>query len=133
MEKVVHRVREKFQPLIVLVGPYHVSNFKVGRPEISRGSTESFQEYNQGIRKLAEKLDCLFVDLLSAYGGADWMVHHDGVHANDLGHRVVANKVFEVLASNCSALAIETQAMEKQIKPWRDEGILHPGMDDHIR
>ena len=44
--------------------------------------------------------------------------------ANDLGHRVVANKVFEILASNCSGLARETQELEKEIPPWRDESTL---------
>ena len=63
-------------------------------------------------------------DLLSAFGDADWMVHGDGVHANDLGHRVVANAVFQVLAANCSGLALETKEMEKNIAPWRDESTL---------
>jgi hypothetical protein len=79
------------------------------------------------MRQLAEKLDCLFVDLLSAYGEAGWLVHHDGVHANDLGHRVVANKIFEVLASNCSGLAQETRYLEQHILPWRDESVLQTG------
>ncbi len=68
--------------------------------------------------------DCLFVDLLASYREADWLAHHDGCHANDLGHRVVANKIFEVLASNCSGLALETKALEKQIAPWGDESTL---------
>jgi len=66
------------------------------------------------------------VDLLSTYREADWTVHRDGVHANDVGHRLVANKVLEVLISNCSGLAMETKAMESSIMPWRDEGVLHP-------
>lgn len=127
MEKIVGRIRARFKPLMVLIGPYHVADFTVGGPNGGKGSHEQSRQYNQATRQLAEKLDCLFVDLLSAMGGADWMVHHDGVHSNDLGHRVVANKVFEVLASNCSGLAIETQAMEKSIMPWRDEAVLHPG------
>ena len=33
------------------------------------------------------------------------------VIANDLGHRLVANKIFEVLASNCSALSLNTKEL----------------------
>jgi lysophospholipase L1-like esterase len=127
MEKIIARIRAKFNPLIVLLGPYHVADFTVGRPNGGQGSTEASLQYNEATHKLAEKLDCLYVDVLSAMSGADWMVHFDGVHSNDLGHRVVANKVFEVLASNCSGLAIETKAIEKSILPWRDEAVLHPG------
>ena len=52
------------------------------------------------------------------------MVHHDGVHANDLGHLVVANKIFEVLAQHCSGLALHTQALEQSAPRWRDESVL---------
>jgi hypothetical protein len=59
--------------------------------------------------------------LLSTYAQADWLVHRDDIHATDLGHRVVANKIFEVLATNCSGLALETKEREKMSAPWRDE------------
>jgi hypothetical protein len=32
--------------------------------------------------------------------------------------------VFEVLASNCSGLAKETQELENRIPRWRDESVL---------
>ncbi len=104
MEEIIRRIRERIQPLIVLAGPYYVSDFTVGGPACSFGNLQIFRDYNESMRKMAERLDCLFVDLLSAYGEADWLVHHDGVHANDIGHRVVANRIFEVLASNCSGM-----------------------------
>ena len=124
MADLIGRVREKIQPLIVLLGPYYMTDFKLGGPQWSHGSLEVFRQYNAATERLAEKLDCLFVDLLVAYGQADWLVHHDGVHANDLGHRVVANKIFEVLASNCSGLALETKHLEQCIAHWRDESTL---------
>jgi lysophospholipase L1-like esterase len=124
MTDIVRRVRAKIRPLIVLAGPYHVVDFSVGLPEFGHGSLATLKQYNEATRQLAAELDCLFVDLQAAYGGADWLVHHDGVHANDLGHRVVANRIFEVLASNCSGLALETKELEKCIVPWRDEAVL---------
>lgn len=124
MESLVCRVREKIQPLIVLPGPYYMRDFQLGGAEWGHANLEIFHQYNQATCQLAEKLDCLFVDLLGAYRNADWLVHFDGCHANDLGHRIVANKIFEVLASHCSGLALETKALEKQIPPWRDESTL---------
>ncbi len=124
MEKIVRRVRESIQPLILLLGPYYMTDFTLGGPRWSHGDLEVFHQYNEAIGQLAEKLDCLFVDLLASYHEADWLVHHDGCHANDLGHRIVANKIFEVLASNCSGLALETKALEEHIVPWRDESTL---------
>ena len=71
---------------------------------------------------LARKGD--HVDVLAANGETDWMVHFDGIHANDLGHRIIANQIFEVLAQNCSALAQKTKKLEKTSLRWRDESML---------
>lgn len=124
LESIVNQVRERIEPLIVLLGPYYIKDFQLGGPEWSHANIDVFHEYNNATRQTAERMDCLFVDVLESYGEADWLVHHDGVHSNDVGHRVVANKIFEVLASNCSGLSLETREMEEQIVPWRDEAIL---------
>jgi len=124
MKALIRRVRERMQPLLVLLGPYYMTDFTVGGQVWSHANLEVFHQYNDAIRQVAEECDCLFVDLLASYRGADWLVHYDGVHANDLGHRIVANKIFEVLAANCSGLALETKALEEEIPPWRDESIL---------
>jgi lysophospholipase L1-like esterase len=123
-DDLARRVRERIRPLIVLVGPYYIIDFKLGGDVWSHGSLEIFHKYNDAIRLVALECECLFVDIMAAFGEADWMVHRDGVHSNDLGHRIVANKIFEVLASNCSGLAQETQELEKYIEPWRDESTL---------
>lgn len=124
MRTLIDRVRAEIQPLIVLLGPYYMTGFDKFGPHWNQATLDSFHEFNRGTRDVANEKDCLFVDLLATYGNADWLVHHDTVHANDLGHRLVANKVFEVLASNCSGLAGETQSLEQQIPPWRDESVL---------
>lgn len=124
LRTLIDRVRQKIQPLIVLLGPYYMTGFDRYGPHWNRADLKTFQRFNDAIAKVARDNKCLFVDLLAAYGNAPWLVHHDGVHANDLGHRLVANKVFEVLAANCSGLAKETQELEKHIPPWRDESVL---------
>lgn len=124
MRSLIDRVRADIQPLIVLLGPYYMTGFDQFGPDWNKATLELFHQFNEATSKVAEEKGCLFVDLLSAYGQASWLVHHDTVHANDLGHRIVANKVFEVLASNCSGLAQETRELEQNIPPWRDESVL---------
>ena len=124
MRTLVERIREQIQPLIVLLGPYYMTGFDNFGPDWNHATLDLFHEFNHSTRDVAKEKGCLFGDLLAAYGNADWLVHHDSVHANDLGHRLVANKVFEVLASNCSGLAGETQSLEQHIPPWRDESVL---------
>jgi len=124
MRWIIDRVREQCQPLIVLLGPYFMTDFQLGAPQFGHGSLEIFHVFNDRIRQIAAAQDCLFVDLLAAYDGAEWLVHKDGCHANDVGHLVVANKIFEVLAKNCSGLARHTKDMEDQIPAWRDESTL---------
>ena len=124
MQTLIDRVRASIQPLIVLLGPYYMTGFDRFGPNWNKATLQLFHRFNEATSKVAADKDCLFADLLSACDNANWLVHHDTVHANDLGHRIVANKVFELLASHCSGLAQETQALEKQIPPWRDESVL---------
>ena len=124
MRTLIDRVRDSMQPLIVLLGPYYMTGFDRFGPNWNKATLGLFHQFNDATSDVAADKHCLFVDLLSAYGNASWLVHHDTVHANDLGHRIVANKVFEVLASNCSGLAQETQELEQHIPPWRDESVL---------
>ncbi len=124
LENVIDQVRDACNPLIVLPGPYFMTDYSVGGDTWAHGSDELFAAYNDLIASVARAQDCLFVDLLSGYGGAPWMLHYDGVHANDLGHLVVANRIFECLVKNCSGLALHTQALERESPRWRDESVL---------
>jgi len=124
LRTLIDRTRERIHPLLVLVGPYYMTGFDKFGPHWNHATLKTFHQYNEAIAKVARAKDSLFVDLLATYGNASWLVHHDGVHANDLGHRLVANKIFEVLAANCSGLARETQELEKHIPRWRDETVL---------
>jgi len=35
----------------------------------------------------------------------DWIIDQDHCHPNDLGHRLIANRVFEAIVRNCSFVA----------------------------
>ena len=124
LRTLIDGAREKIQPLIVLLGPYFMTAFDRFGPHWNKASLDTFYRFNQRIADVAREKECLYVDLLGAYGNAPWLVHHDGVHANDLGHRLVANQIFAALAANCSGLARETQQLERQIPRWRDESVL---------
>lgn len=122
---VIHNVREQIDPLIVLIGPYYMTSFKnLSRPEWNHADLSLFKQYNEVISQVAATEECLFVDVLAANGETDWMVHYDGIHANDLGHRIIANQIFEVLAQQCSGLAKKTRELEKTSPRWRDETML---------
>jgi phospholipase/lecithinase/hemolysin len=51
---------------------------------------------------------------------AAWMIDSEnGVHPNNLGHRIIADRIFNVLAQNCSCLSQKAVEMRKTMKPWR--------------
>jgi len=120
----IKKIRERIQPLILILGPYYYYNYERGRGYWDHGSIEILYEYNRGMLSFAEQNNCLFVDLLDVYNQADWLIYNDGVHPNDIGHAVIANKVFQVLASNCLCLSLKVKSDEQDIKPWRNESLL---------
>ncbi len=120
----VVRVREVLDPVIVLLGPYYMNDFTLGGAAWSHANLALFKRFNEAVAQTASEQECLYVDLLAANGETDWMVHYDGVHQNDLGHRIVANRIFEVLAQSCSCLAKQTKEAEQTSPRWRDESTL---------
>jgi lysophospholipase L1-like esterase len=116
-------IRARCSPLIVRPGPYYMTEFK-GYPNYDHASHEIFKLFNIATQQVAASNDCLYCDVYNAYNEAPWMVHDDGVHANDLGHRIIANEIFKVLAQHCSGLAIRTKRLEKTSDRWRDESVL---------
>ncbi len=117
-------VRAGCDPLIVLLSPYFMTDFTVGGPAFGHGSHELFALFTLLTAQVARSQDCLFCDVYHAYGNAPWLVHHDGVHANDLGHRIVAHTIFRTLAQHCSGLAARTKRLERTGERWRDESVL---------
>ena len=128
LRKLVRRVHASASPapLVLLLGPYHMTTagFQGHGEAWSHADLETFRAFNRAIEGVADAEGCLFTDALAANGETDWMVHFDGVHANDLGHRMVAHAVFQTLAQNCSCLAATTQEAERHSLRWRDESVL---------
>ena len=123
LTQLLEDIRTECNPLIVLPGPYYMTAF-AGYPNYEHGSHEIFKIFNLATQQVAASNNCLYCDVYHAYNEASWMVHDDGVHANDLGHRIIANEIFKVLAQHCSGLAIRTKQLEKTSDRWRDESVL---------
>ena len=71
----VERVRGHGDPLIVLPGPYFMTDFTVGGRDWSHADLPLFRSFNAATAELAAELGCLHVDLLEASGEAPWTVH----------------------------------------------------------
>ncbi len=123
LRHIVLDIKTRTGAVIVLVNAYFMTDFDRYDP-FRLGSVESFMGYNAAQRRLAEVLDVLYADVWDAEGMAPWVIDPDGVHANNLGHQLIANRIFEVLAKNCSCLAERAREARRTFQPWRDESVL---------
>jgi len=60
-------------------------------------------------------------NLREGHGNRYYGYQEGDIHVHDLGHRIIANRIFEVLAANCSCIA--QKALEDRRRagksPWR--------------
>lgn len=145
-ERDLHRMlsdlKRRVRGVIVLLDTYFIT---AGGYRNRRGGTEAGVAWNRGspriqasfnrvLRRAATKFDLLFAEVSAAQGGAEWLIcSPDGrgdAHANDLGHHLIAQKIFEVLASNCRGLSLKAQEDRRRTgkSPWRYEPYA-PGAD----
>jgi lysophospholipase L1-like esterase len=89
---------------VVLLSVYHMTGFDRFPPR-DRGSPDRARAYDAAIAELAERAALPLADVSAAMGRQDRLVHPDGVHPNDLGHRIIAGRVFETLATRTDLLA----------------------------
>ena len=136
MYQIVGHIRRETESTVVLLDLYFIPGkgytqraAAAEKPSWDRGTPESHVAYNAAIKHLAEEHDALFVPVFDAMAGAEWLFcSPSGVgdtHANDLGHQIVANRVFEVLAVTCSALARKALSDREKVgkSPWRHEPV----------
>ena len=104
MARIIVDVRRACDPIVVLTTVYYMSAYDL-YPPYHVGSIAATEIYNLAIRQLAQQHQCILADIWAAEGQADWVVHPDTVHANDLGHLLIAHRVFEAIATHCSGVA----------------------------
>lgn len=99
--RLLDRILAQSTPNIVLLNTYYM------RPEsysyyehFDHSSYELTEVYNVIIKQIAEKYGLSYSDIYSSMVGVDWLIDEDYCHPNDLGHRVIANKVFETIIRN---------------------------------
>lgn len=115
MNKIILEVKNRCNPVIVLTSVYYMTDYTL-YPPFNKGSICATETYNLVIRQLAEVNSCILADIWNAEGMADWMIHPDTVHANDLGHRIIGNRVFEAVAKNCSCLSATVERKSDEHK-----------------
>jgi len=121
-------IRSRTGALIVLLGCYFTNWTWPDQPEfLVHGRREVALAYNRAIEELAGRLGVLYADVWSAMGEAPWVVDRDGVHPNNLGHSLIAGRVFEVLAGNCSVMARQADLDRETFVQWRDESRFQAG------
>jgi len=119
MATIIRHVKEACAPLTVLTTIYYMTGWK-SWPPYDKGSVELTLRYNDCLRGLAAEFDCILADVWAGEGGADWLIHYDGVHANKVGNLVIAHRVFEALAQHASGLTNWTFVQDRDTK-WTQE------------
>jgi lysophospholipase L1-like esterase len=99
--------------LVVLVGIYHQifgqgGNDPATHPIWTKWDHDTARIYNLAIKLIAQKYKMPFVDALEVLQGADWMLHPDACHLNDLGHVLIGHAIFQAIATCTSSLAQKT-------------------------
>ena len=119
MATIIRDVGKACAPLTVLTTVYYMTGWK-SFPPYDKGSVELTMRYNDCIRGLAAEFDCILADVWAAEGGADWLIHYDGVHANRVGNMVIAHRIFQAIAQHCSGLTNHTFEQERDSQ-WSRE------------
>lgn len=104
-QELIDRIRAKIDPVIVLVNTYYMYETCYHLDEWKHSDYEVTEVFNLVIRQLAEANGLILADIYAAELGVDWIIDRDRVHPNDLGHRLIANRVFEAIVRNCSFVA----------------------------
>ena len=106
-QKLIDRIRAKIDPVIVIVNVYYMHEEMYKYPGWDKSNYQVTDAYNRIIQKLSEANRLILADVYSAEVGVDWVIDMDHCHPNDLGHRLIANRVFEAIVRNCSCVAAQ--------------------------
>ena len=116
MATIIRDVETACAPMFVLTTVYFMTAWK-SYPPFDQGSPKLARAYNARIRALARRYDCVVADVWQAEGGADWLIHPDGVHANRVGNLLIAHRIFETIARHASGLTVRTY-LENDHTEW---------------
>jgi lysophospholipase L1-like esterase len=106
-QQLIDRIRSKINPVIVIVNTYYMHEEMYRWPHWDQSNYDTAEIYNLMIKQLAEENNLILADIYTAEVGVDWIIDLDHCHPNDLGHRIIANRVFEAITRNCSFVACQ--------------------------
>jgi lysophospholipase L1-like esterase len=116
---IVVDIKSQTDAVIVVVNAYYMTAFDFIAP-YNQANLAILKGYNAALKQVVEECDALYADVFEAQGLAPWMIDPgNGVHPNNLGHRVIVDRIFAVLAQNCSCLSQRSFELRKTAKPWR--------------
>jgi lysophospholipase L1-like esterase len=105
-QELIDRIRAKIDPVIVILNTYYMHEVKyASSAHWNQSNYETTDIFNRVIQQLAEANDLILADIYAAEKGVDWIIDPDHCHPNDLGHRLIANRVFEAIVRSCSFVA----------------------------
>ena len=109
LDKVVQKIKQGLpKAQLLLTNVFHMTGFDRYEPR-DRGSIGLTKLYNLAIKLVGEKHTIPVADVSAAMAFQDYLIHDDGVHGNDLGHKVIGNKAFECLVQNTKMLKGDVQ------------------------
>ncbi len=89
--------------ILILINVYHMTGFNRYPPR-DQGSLLFTEHYNQAIKELASEHNIPLANVWKSMNCKDHLIHEDGVHANELGHQIIANTVFNTIATETDFL-----------------------------
>lgn len=126
LETILKDIKSETDALILLLNTYAVPadgyTNKTGGTDTGKqwdkGTREIHTLYNLMLHDVAEEKKVVFADIHSPQVRAPWTFCSpdgtDDLHANDLGHRLIAHRIFEILATKCSFLSVKPQKLRKK-------------------
>jgi len=106
-QKLIDRIRDKIDPVIVILNVYYMHEEMYKYPGWDKSDYKLTDTYNGIIEEMSKANNLILADVYAAEVGVDWAIDMDHCHPNDLGHRLIANRVFEAIARNCSFVAAQ--------------------------
>lgn len=106
-QTLIDRIRAAGDPTIVILNSYYMHEEMYRWDRWTHSDYDVTEVFNLVIEQLAEANGLILADIYAAEVGVDWVVDPDHCHPNDLGHRLIAHRVFEAIVRHCSFVACQ--------------------------
>lgn len=119
-QELIDRVFAKIDPVVVALNVYYMHEELYDMEPWHHSDYDVTEVFNLVVKQLAEDNGLVYADIYAAEVGVDWIVDQDHCHPNDLGHLLIANRVFEAIVRNCSFVA-KTMPTETLISKFAEQ------------